>query len=379
PLRRALADVLAMDEAAIKVIHAPGPGCYGHNAAEDAALDAVLVARALAGRPVLLKWERDDEHAWEPYGSAMRVEVMASLDAQGKISYWSHDSYSDTQVARPGADGECSQLLPAWYLEKPFLRPRAKPSRVPHGGIHRNADPIYNFANRRIVKHLVEELPLRVSALRALAAYGNVFALESFMDELADAQGMDPLDFRLAHLDDTRTRAVLEAAATKANWRSRTKTDGQGHGIAVARYKNQKCFAAVYVDLAVSDNGDIHLNRAVIAADAGQVVDPDGLRSQLEGGLIQSVSWSLKEEVTFDSGGITSRDWETYPILGFAEVPEIETVLIDRPDQPFLGSGEATMGPTVAAIGNAVYDAVGIRLRQIPFTAENVRRAAAAD
>jgi len=377
PLRTALAEALNMPEDAIQVTHAPGPGCYGHNGAEDAALDAVLVARALKGRPVLLKWEREDEHAWEPYGSAMRMEMMAELDEKGLINYWSHESYSDTQVVRPGADAPHSKLLPAWYLENPIPAPKPQPSRVKHGGIHRNADPIYALNNKRIVKHLVHELPLRVSALRGLAAYANIFALESFMDELADQQGVDPLEFRLRHLDNQRARDVLELVAKTSNWQNRNKTDGQGFGLGLAQYKNQKAFAAVFVDVSVDDEGQITLRQAAIAADAGQIVDPEGVRSQLEGGLIQSASWSLKEEVTYDSGGITSRDWESYPILGFADVPEIETVLIDRPDQPFLGSGEATMGPTVAAIGNAVFDATGIRLRQIPFTPENVRLAAA--
>lgn len=377
PLRSAIAGALSMAENNIKVTHAPGPGCYGHNAAEDAALDAALVARALMGHPVLLKWEREDEHAWEPYGSAMRMEMMAELDDRDRISYWSHDSYSDTQVARPGADAPNSKLLPAWYFENPIPAPEAQPSRISHGGIHRNSDPIYALDSKRIVKHLVQDLPLRVSALRGLAAYANIFALESFMDELADKQGIDPLDFRLSHLEDTRARDVLELAAQKSNWQNRKKTEGQGFGLAVAQYKNIKAYAAVYVDLTVDDEGNITLQQAVIAADAGQVVDPEGLRSQLEGGLIQSASWSLKEEVTYDSGGITSRDWDSYPILGFSDVPEIETVLINRPEEKFLGSGEATMGPTVAAIGNAVFDATGIRLRQIPFTPENVRLAAA--
>lgn len=379
PMRAALADVLEMPVENIEATHAPGPGCYGHNAAEDAATDAALVARAVVGRPVLLKWSREDEHAWEPYGSAMRVEMLAGVGEDGKIAYWSHDAYSDTQVARPGSNGAQSQLMPAWYLKKPFPQPPTKPNRGPNFGVHRNADPIYSFPEKRIGKHLVKELPLRVSALRALAAYGNIFALESFMDEVAHAEGKDPLEFRLSHLQDTRARDVLEAAAAKANWQNRDRSGETGHGLAVARYKNAKAYAAVYINLSVDDVGEIILNKAVIAADSGQIVDPEGLRSQMEGGLIQSASWTLKEEVTFDSGGITSRDWETYPILGFDNIPEIETVLLNRPDQPFLGSGEATMGPTVAAIGNAVYDAIGIRMRQTPFTGENVRAAAAAD
>lgn len=244
-------------------------------------------------------------------------------------------------------------------------------------GIHRNADPIYDFPDRRIVKHMVRELPLRTSSLRSLGAYANVFAIESFMDELAHESSADPLEFRLKHLTDERARVVLEAAATHAAWGAVDREDGHGRGIAMARYKNQKCFAAVVMDLSVDDFGAITLHHAVIAADAGQVVDPEGLRNQLEGGLIQSASWTLKEKVDFDGGGVLSRDWESYPILTFPEVPTIETVLIDHPDQPFLGAGEATQGPTAAAIGNAIFDAIGLRLRRLPLTQDRVREAAA--
>jgi CO/xanthine dehydrogenase Mo-binding subunit len=376
PLRSALAGALDLAEDFIEVTHVPGSGCYGHNGADDVALDAALVARALEGRPVLLKWERDDEHAWEPYGSAMRVEMRASLDDNGRVIQWSHDSYSDTHNTRPGDHGEHSRLLAAWHLGNPRKAPKPRPNMAFHGGIHRNADPIYEFPDTRIVKHMVEDLPLRVSALRSLGSYANIFAIESFMDELAEGHGSDPLAFRLAHLKDQRARAVLDAGAAAANWRSAPRMYGQGQGLAFSRYKNQKCYAAVIIDLRVDDYGRIQLDRAIIAADAGQIVDPEGLRSQLEGGFIQSASWTLKEQVSFDGGGITSRDWESYPILTFMDVPEIETVLIDRPDQPFLGSGEATQGPTAAAIGNAVFDAIGIRLRRIPFTPENVQKAA---
>lgn len=379
PLRMALAEVLELPKDRIRVVHVPGAGCYGHNGADDAALDAALAARAIPGRPVLLKWERGDEHAWEPYGPAMLMKLQASLDDGGRVIYWSHDTYSDTHAARPAAHGDKSRLLAAWHLGTPRMAPRPQPNMGFHGGIHRNADPLYDFANRRVVKHLVEDLPLRVSTLRSLGAYANVFAIESFMDELALASDTDPLEFRLAHLKDERARAVLEAAASTANWRSTRRDTGHGQGLAVARYKNMKCFAAVVFDLTVDDDGGIKLERAVIAADAGQIVDPEGLRGQLEGGLIQSASWTLKEQVNYDGGGILSRDWESYPILTFSEVPKIETVLIDRPDQPFLGAGEATQGPTAAAIGNAVFDAVGLRLRQLPFTRDRVRETAARD
>jgi len=376
PLRRALAGALDLAEDFIHVTHVPGSGCYGHNGADDVTLDAVLVARAVTGRPVLLKWERDDEHAWEPYGTAMRIEMQASVDEDGQVIHWCHDTFSDTHTARPGDQGEHSRLLAAWHRATPQTPPPKQPSKVHHMGIHRNSEPLYDFGETRIVKHLVDDLPLRVSTMRALGAYANIFALESFIDELAAAEGSDALNFRLAHLSDPRARDVLEAAAAAANWQGGPVTPGRGQGLAFARYKNQKCYAAVAMDVAVDDAGNIKLERATIAADAGQIVDRQGLGNQLEGGLIQSASWTLKEQVTWDSGGITSRDWESYPIIKFDEVPEIETVLIDRPDQPFLGAGEATQGPTAAAIANAVYNAVGIRLRQIPFTPENVRKAA---
>jgi CO/xanthine dehydrogenase Mo-binding subunit len=361
PLRKALASVLEIPETTIDVVHVPGAGCYGHNGADDVALDAALAARALPGRPVLLKWERGDEHGWEPYGPAMVMDLQASLDGDGRVIHWSHETYSDTHTARLVTPGNTSRLLAAWHLGKPLAAPKPGPNRSFHGGIHRNADPLYDFPERRVVKHLVANLPLRTSALRSLGAYGNVFAAESFMDELALASGADPLAFRLAHLTDERGRAVLEAAAAKADWRAAPRPDGRGQGLAFARYKNIKAYAAVVIDLEVDDYGAIGLRRAVIAADAGQIVDPEGLKSQLEGGLIQSASWTLKEQVNYDSGGILSRDWDSYPILTMAEAPVIETVLIDRPDQPFLGAGEATQGPTAAAIANAVFDARPLR------------------
>jgi len=250
---------------------------------------------------------------------------------------------------------------------------------VYHGGIHRNADPLYAEPQRRIVKHFIETTPLRTSSTRSLGAYANVFAIESFMDELAYAAGVDPLEFRLRHLDDGRARAVLSAAAERAGWAQRRREYGRGTGIGFARYKNQKCYAAVVVDLRVDlSTAEISLERAVIAADAGQIIDPGGLANQLEGGVIQAASWTLKEEVIFDRTRVTSVDWESYPILKLGEAPEVETVLLDRPDEPSVGAGEATQGPTAGAIANAVFDAIGVRLRQIPFTPERVRAAAAA-
>ena len=194
-------------------------------------------------------------------------------------------------------------------------------------------------------------------------------------DELAAAVGADPVAFRLRHLDDARARAVIEAAASAADW-GQPSPEGGGKGIGFARYKNEKAYVAVVAEVSVdTDSGAIHLDRITIAGDVGQVVNPDGAKSQLEGGVIQAASWTLKEEVTFSANRITSVDWETYPILRFNDMPEVEMILIDRPGLPCLGCGEATQGPTPAAIGNAVYAASGLRLRQIPFKPERVREA----
>lgn len=387
PLRSAIAEILGLGLESVDVEHAPGAGCYGHNGSDDAALEAALVARAIPGRPVLLKWSREDEHAWEPYGPAMRMELAAHLDDGGDVRFWSHETWSDTHVvrARPGAAGpQAGRFLAPRYLADPTPEPPRAPNLTVHGGIHRNATPPYAFPETRIVKHLVHDLPLRVSALRTLGAYANVFAAESFLDEIAHAAGADPLDYRRRHLADARTRAVLDAAAERFGWTARAagrpavgSSGGAGRGIAVARYKNAKSYCAVAVEARVGEDAAIHLLRAVIAADAGEIVDPDGLAAQLEGGFVQAASWTLLEAVAWNRDGIASRDWESYPILRFGAVPEIETVLVDRPGEPFLGAGEASCGPVGAAIANAVFDATGVRARRLPLTPENLREAAA--
>ncbi|MYH65814.1 MAG: xanthine dehydrogenase family protein molybdopterin-binding subunit [Chloroflexi bacterium] len=324
------------------------------------------MAMKLPDKPILLKWSRWDEHAWEPYGSAMRLDMQASLDAAGAICDWNHDTYSYAHSTRPAVGLSSSGLLAARHLEQPL---KAQPGRAMggyHAGAHRNADPLYALPRRRIVRHAVNDSPLRVSALRSLGAYANIFAIESLMDELANAADCDPLAFRLRHLRDERARAVLLAAADKAGWQQRDK--GAGWGMALAQYKNLQCYCAIILRLAVDPNGEIALQRAIIAADAGQVVNPDGLSNQLEGGFAQAASWTLYEAVRWDKRGITSTDWDSYPILRFPAAPKIEVVLLNRPDQPFLGAGEAAQNPTPAAIANAIFDATGRRLRDIPFT-----------
>ncbi len=382
PLRRDLAKAMRLEEAAVRCIHREGSGCYGHNGADDAALDAALLARAVEGRPVRLQWMRDDEFAWEPYGPAMVMRAKAALSADGRIIDWNYEVWSNTHSTRPaspGSDDRNNNLLASWYLAEP--RPPIPPKVMPQptGGGDRNAIPLYEFSNQRIVNHFIPVMPLRVSALRTLGAYGNVFAVESFMDELAAAAGADPIAFRLAHLKDERARAVIAAVARSAGWREGERGDGargRARGIGFAKYKNLSAYVAVIAEVEVDrSNGAVRVPRVFAATDAGQVINPDGLRNQIEGGIIQSTSWTLHEAVRFDRAAVQSRDWASYPILTMPEVPAVETELIDRPDERPLGCGEASSGPTVAAIANAFARATGKRIRDLPLDPARVKAA----
>jgi CO/xanthine dehydrogenase Mo-binding subunit len=224
------------------------------------------------------------------------------------------------------------------------------------------------------VSHRLLTSPLRTSALRSLGAYANVFAIESFVDEIAAATGVDPLRFRLRHLDDARARTVLERAAARAGWDGRPRREGEGRGLAFARYKNAGAYCAVVAEIVAGR--EIELRRLVVAVDVGLVINPDGLANQIEGGAVQAASWTLKEAVRFDRTRITSDRWETYPILRFSAVPAVDVEIVSRPDCPALGAGEAAMGPVAAAIGNAVWDALGVRVRDLPITAERIVAAA---
>jgi CO/xanthine dehydrogenase Mo-binding subunit len=375
PLRRDLAGVLGVEEGRIAVIHMDGAGCYGHNGADDAALDAALLARAVPGRPVRVQWMREDEFGWEPYGPAMVVKLKADLDQQGNVVGWTEDIWSNSHSTRPNGLGGIN-LLAAWHLAKPFKPSPPRNPPLPGGGSHRNGIPIYEFPNERVTNRLVKRMPVRVSALRALGATANVFAIESFMDELAAAAGADPVEFRLRHLKDPRARAVIETVAAKAGWRRGEKGDGtRGRGIGFARYKNGACYVAVIVE--VEAGNEIAVKRAWAAIDAGLVINPDGIANQTEGGIIQTVSWALKEAVQYDRSRILTSNWSDYPILTFEEAPQVEVTLINRPELPPLGAGEGAQGPTAAAIANAIHNALGVRLRDMPFTRERVLAALA--
>lgn len=373
PLRGDLAKVLGMPNAQVDVVHMPGAGCYGHNGADDVALDAALVARAVAGAPVKLQWMRDDEFAWAPFGPGMAMRVEAGLASDGRIADWSYDVWSNSHVMRPGQAGGVN-LLAAWDLSTPFTKSPAPHIPQPFGDGDRNAVPSSELPRTEIRNHLLLDTPVRNGSFRTLGAHGNIFAIESFMDELAAAAGSDPLAFRLAHLRDPRARAVLQAVADKTGWTAGKKGDGRnGRGIAFCRYKSIGMYAAVVVDVEVDRKaGVVKVPRVVMAADIGRVVNPDGAKNQLEGGIVQAVSLTLKEQVAFDRREITSRDWSGYPILTFGEVPSIEIILMDRSD-PSLGAGEGSLPPTSAALANAFADATGRRIRELPMTPERVK------
>ena len=376
PLRNALADMLHMPQQQVHCIHVEGSGCYGHNAADDVAADAALIARAIPGRPIRVQWMREDEHGWEPFGPAMISQAAASLDANGMLIDWQYDVWSNTHSTRP--EGPAGNLLAARYLAQPFAQPAPKPIPQPEGGGDRNAIPIYTVPNARVISHFIPQMPLRVSALRALGAYHNVFSIESFMDELAHAAGADPVEFRLRHLDDSRAHDVVTMAAKEFGWQPDAKLPrGHGRGFAFARYKNLAAYCALALELEVEhETGAVKLGRIVVAVDSGQAVNHDGIRNQIEGAIVQSASWTLYEEVTFGRDGITSRDWSSFPMMRFPAAPEsIEVHVIDRPGEKFLGTGEAGQGPAAAAIANAIADATGARLRELPLTAARIKAA----
>jgi CO/xanthine dehydrogenase Mo-binding subunit len=368
-LRDQIARAMGIPGDRVDVIHADGAGCYGHNGADDAALDAALLARD-CGRPVLLQWTRDDEFAWSPFGSAMVVRISATLDAGGTVVDWRHEIWSHTHVNRPGRT-EGINLLGAWHIDPPHPVPPARDNTLPSGGGDRNAVPLYDFARQEVIYNFIAEMPLRVSALRSLGAYANVFAIESFIDELAAAAGADPVEFRLRHLQDERAREVVAAAAALARWQTWEVSDGtRGRGIGFARYKNLSAYLAVIVAIEVGRT--IRVRKVFAAVDCGLVVNPDGVRNQIEGGIVQAISWTLKEAVTWDRERVTSRSWDSYPVLRFDEVPDIEITLLDRRDAPSLGVGECAAGPVGAALANALQHALGVRIRDLPLTPERI-------
>ncbi len=376
-LRRDLALSFGLNDTQVHIKHVRGAGCYGHNGADDVAFDAAWIAKHANGRPVRLVWSRRDEMIWSPIAPAMTVRVTAKVDAQHQLRDWHQEVWSQGHSSRPGR-AATPALLGSWQTEKPF--PALEPINVAAAagaGAERNSVPPYRASHIQVLANRVLGWPMRTSALRALGAHANVFAAESMMDELAHASNTDPLAYRLSLLDDARAHDVLQAVADASQWRTLRQQcqsqEGRCVGVAYARYKGKGAYCAVVAQVHVTDV--VRVEHLWVAADVGLVVQPDGAKLQLEGGAIQSTSWALKEAAQFDETSITSNDWEHYPILRFSEVPQVHVQLMARSDQPSLGAGEATQGPTTAAIANAVFHALGVRVHRLPLTPEALTQA----
>jgi CO/xanthine dehydrogenase Mo-binding subunit len=370
PLRAALAELTGLPADKIRCIHTEGSGCYGHNGADDVAADAAVAAMAVPGRPVRLQWMREQEHGFEPLGTAMQVELEAGIDGQGRITHWRSDIYSPSHNGRPGRAGN---LLAGPEMEPPFQTPPPRPIPMPEGGGDRNGIPLYRMADAKVTSRFLPNSPVRVSALRSLGGFMNVVAIECLMDELALAGGLDPVAFRLENLDDERAVAVIKAAADRFGWSRR----GKGSGFAFARYKNLASYCAVAMQVSVDPgSGAAKVGKVVAAVDAGEAVNPGGIRNQIEGAIVQAISWAGREAMDFAADGRVALDWNRYSILRFEDAPASVTVeVIDRPGLPFLGAGEAGQGPAGAAFCNAVADAIGKRLRDLPLSAAKLKGA----
>ncbi|SFT65775.1 CO or xanthine dehydrogenase, Mo-binding subunit [Algoriphagus locisalis] len=366
PVRNTLSDLFSIDAEKIRCIGVPGSGCYGHNGADDVSGEAALIAREMPGVHVRLQWMRDDEHKWEPYGTSMAFRLSAGIDSDGNLLAWDSAVWSDSHSTRP--DGRAGSFVSARHLDPPIEFRKGGWS----GGSHRNGVPEYTFKAKQL--HLFDyQGPLRTSSLRGLGAYANTFAMECFLDELIRKSDNDPVAFRIKNLEDPRARAVLEELEKNTNWKSRAKTANNGFGIAYARYKNATSYFAVLAEVEIDRQAkNYRLKKLTGVIDSGLTINPDGLKNQTEGGMIQSASWTMMEEVNFDQNGVTSTDWNSYPILRMVDVPEVEVHIIDRPETKPMGAGEAAMGPVAAAIANAVFDATGSRIRNLPIKPEKI-------
>ena len=315
---------------------------------------------------------RDQENQWEPYAPEMITEVSASLDDNGRISSWQYDLWSGSHNERPGNAGK---LVPTWLLAQPLTPSPSLPMLQPEGGGDRNALPLYAIPNARITNHFLPRTPLRTSAMRSLGAHINILTIESTMDELADLAKIDPVEFRLRHLDDHRAQDVIRAAAKAFGWVHQTKKPNRGYGFGFGQYKNLMAYVAIALELEVErDTGKVNILRVAASVDCGQIVNPDGVRNQIEGGILQSASWTLYEQLAYAPDGIKSIDWALYPIMRFSQVPAVvEVHLLDRPGFPFLGTAEAAQGPMAAALANALAAATGNRLRTLPLAGPHLR------
>lgn len=367
PLKRELAAMFTLDADRVTVQHAEGPGCYGQSGADDVAAFAVAAARIVPGRHVRVMLSSSDEFGWEPYGSAMAGDIDVSMDGDARILAWRNRTLTDAHMARPRGKG--NRLAVAWLREDAVERSWGGSTE----GGSRDSVPIYDVpAVEAIADHV--RGPLRTGSLRSLGSFFHVFAIESMMDELAERAGLDPVEFRLRNLADDRAREVLEAAAEAAGWEPHVGPSGVGRGVALARYHAFNGYAALVADVDVDIDADrLAVRRVVAAVDVGTIVDPDGLRNQVEGGILQGISRTLHERLAVDGRGVQSRDWSTYPVLRFTGVPDLEILVLDRPGASPLGAGEITTPPTPAAVVNAIDDAIGVRMRHLPVDTDAIR------
>lgn len=372
PLRDGISEMLSMPSDKVRCVHVEGSGCYGHNAADDVAAYAAYLAKAMPGTPVRVMYTREQEHLWDHFTPAMVTEVDAGVDNNGKIVRWHYELWSSSHNQRIVNAG---RLVPATLLSQPFQPAPSTPMLQPEGGGDRNGIPIYALPHMHIVNHFSPTMPLSTSAMRGLGAHINIFSIESAMDELARLAGSDPVTFRLQHLDDDRMKTVIRTAAEDFGWPRRKRRPNHGVGFACGRYKNLMGYVAMAVEIKVEpETGAISLIDAVAAVDVGQAVNPDGVINQIEGGIIQATSWTLYESLQYDTQRIRSFDWSTYPILRFEDVPpRVHVKLVDRPGYPMLGVAEAAMGPTAGALANALFDACGLRAREMPLAGSPVR------
>ena len=372
-LRDAIAAGLGLDAGRVAVRYVEGAGVYGQNGADDVAMDAVLLARAVPGQPVRVQWTREDEMCWPPLGSAMLARLSASLDASGRIVTWRQDVWSNGFMGRPTLGGEPRLLALTHLAGGQPMSPSPDLAPANWMGASRNSVPGYDIADVHVAGDHLLDMPIRTSSLRSLGAHLNVFAIESFMDELAAEAGADPVGFRLGHLTDPRAQQVLTEAAGMAGWDTREGGDGIGYGVGVARYSGVAGYCAAVAE--VEADKDIRLRRLWLAVDVGRVINPDGVVNQVEGGAVQSASWTLREQVRFDRDRITSATWDSYPILRFTDAPEVTVRVMDARGEAEVGAGEVSMGPVAGAIGNAVAAAAGVRVRDLPLTGERVAEA----
>jgi CO/xanthine dehydrogenase Mo-binding subunit len=325
----------------------------------------------MPGKTIRVQWSREDEFTGAPISTAMAIGLRATLDANHKPADWTIEIWSGPHAQRPGMNGNSNFTGAAALPNAPAFNPLGDVPDERGGGATRNAVAIYDLPRHRLIHHLLPEVPMRTSSLRGLGAWANVYAIELFIDELAEIAGEDPVLYRLSLLSDPRARRVVETAAEMSGWFGNEKPrEGRARGFGFARYKNIASFAAVVAEVEVDET--VQLKKVWCCADAGLVITPDGARNQIEGGIIQGASFVMKERVRFEDGKVAAATWEDYPILRFSEVPEIDIRLIDAPNEPALGLGEASVGPTGAAIGNAVARALGKRIRDLPLTRERI-------